>query len=377
MIPGPIEIEPEVLEEMGKPLLAHYGREWAQFYRQTVELMKRVMLAERARLYLIAGPGSAALDAAIGSAIADGKRILVLSNGFFGERLRQIASSYVTAEHVRVLEAPAGEAIAPERVEEDLKRDGDISVVAVVHCETSTGVLNPIREIAEICSRYEALLIVDAISSLGGAELRFDEWEIGVCVSSTQKCLALPPGLAPIAVSERAWEIIKKTERPGWYLDLRTWERYFDEWGEWHPHPVTMSSGLIRALHINLNQILAEGLEARWERHKRMARLLRRGLISLGFRTVTAEDCASPTVTAVWAHEQLPAEQLIGFLKEEHGILIAGGLSELSGRAFRIGHMGPTARPDAILPVLFGIEDALRRVGVPIPPGRSLQGLET
>lgn len=376
MIPGPIEVEPEVLAEMGRPLLAHYGREWAQFYRQTVELMKRVMLAERSRLYLIAGPGSAALDAAIGGIIADGKKILVLSNGFFGERLRQIATAYVTAERVRVIEAPPGEAISPERVEEGLKRDGDISAVAVVHCETSTGVLNPIREIAEICSRYEALLIVDAISSLGGAELRFDEWEIGVCVSSTQKCLALPPGLAPIAVSQRAWEVIEATERPGWYLNLQTWQHYLDDWGGWHPHPVTMPSGLMRALHLSLKRLLDEGLEACWERHRRIAGFLREGLKRMGFELVAEEAAASPTVTAAWAHEALPAPELIEFLKERHGILIAGGLDELAGKAFRIGHMGPTARLDAILPVLFGIEDALRSVGVPIPPGRSLQGLE-
>jgi len=376
MIPGPVEVEPEVLQEMGKPLVAHYGREWAAFFKETVELLKRVMLAAQAEVYLIAGPGSAALDAAIGGVIADGKKILVLSNGFFGERLRQIASTYVPKGCVKVVEAPLGRAIEPERVEAALRREGDIQAVAAVHCETSTGVLNPIREIAEICRGYGAIFIVDAVSSLGGAELRFDEWGVGICVSSTQKCLGLPPGLAPLAISPQAQEVIRKTKSPGWYLNLQTWKEYLEEWGEWHPHPVTMPSGLVRALQLGLKRLLDEGLEACWERHRRIAGFLREGLRRLGFELVAEEASASPTVTAVWAHEALSAPQLIEFLKERHGILIAGGLDELAGKAFRIGHMGPTASPDAVLPLLFALEEALRHAGVSVPLGESLRGLE-
>jgi len=375
MIPGPIELEPEVLAEMGKPLVAHYGREWAQFFNETVGLLKRVMLAERARLFLIVGPGSAALDAAIGNTISAGK-VLVLSNGFFGERLRQIACSYAPQDQVLVLEVPPGKALDPHRVEEALRRESAIRAVAMVHCETSTGVLNPLREIAQICKDHDAILIVDAVSSLGGVELRFDEWGIDILVSATQKGLECPPGLAPIAISPRAWELIERAKIKGWYLNLRTWQRYSDEWGQWHPHPVTMPSGLMQALNLSLRKILEEGLDERWRRHDRMAKLLRGGLSALGLRPLAAEEHASPTVTAAWAHEKLPAERLIRFLKEEHGVMISGGLAELAGKIVRIGHMGPTARPDMIIPLLFGIEDALRKAGIPVEAGRSLQGLE-
>lgn len=374
MIPGPIELDPDVLVEMGRPLSAHYGAEWAKFYHRTTALMKRVFMAEEAHVFLLAGPGTSGLDAAIGSTIGDGKKILVATNGFFGDRLRQIAEAYTAPENVVALDEPWGEAIDPTHVEDALQREGDVRAVAVAHCETSTGVLNPVREIADACER--AILIVDAVSSLGGAELRFDEWGIGICVAATQKCLEIPPGLAPIAVSPRAWEVIERTESPGWYLSLKTWKRYLDRWGEWHPHPVTMYSSLVQALHSSLQGILEEGLEARWARHERIARLFRRGLENLGFELVAKGGCASPTVTAAFAHERLPASELQAHLREHHRILIAGGLDRLKGQAFRVGHMGPTANLAAILPVLYGIEEALRTAGLAVPTGRSLQGLD-
>lgn len=376
MIPGPIELEPEILAEMGKPLVAHYGEEWSEFFNQTVELMKRVMLAERSDLYLIVGPGSAALDTAIGNTIADGKSILIAANGHFGRRLHEIATSYTSAERVHLVEAPLGQAIDPSRFEDALKRARDVRVAAIVHSETSTGVLNPLREIAEICNRYGVLLIVDAISSLGGVELRFDEWKVGICVSSTQKCLAVPPGLAPIAISPQAWELIEKTKKPGWYLNLHTWKRFTKEWGGWHPHPVTMPSGLLQALHLSLRRILDEGLEARWERHTSASSFFRRGLENLGFELVAPAPYGSPTVSAAWVRKPLVAGKLLQSLKDRHGIAISGGLDELKGKIFRVGHMGPTARRTALLPVLFALEEALRDAGVKIASGQSLQGLE-
>lgn len=377
MIPGPIELEPEILAEMGKPLVAHYGEEWTDFFNQTVELMKRVMLAQRSDLYLIVGPGSAALDTAIGNTIADGKSILIAANGHFGKRLHEIATSYTSAERVHLVEAPLGQAIDPQRIEDALKKARDVQVAALVHCETSTGVLNSLREIAEICHRYDVILIVDAISSLGGVELRFDEWNIGICVSSTQKCLEVPPGLAPIAISPPAWELIQKTKKPGWYLNLHTWKRFTKEWGDWHPHPVTMPSGLLQALHLSLRRILDEGLEARWQRHKSVSLFFRRGLENLGFEFVAPQPYRSPTVSAVWVQRPLVAGKLLQSLKDRHGIAIAGGLDELKGKIFRVGHMGPTARRTAVLPVLFALEEALRGAGVKLASGQSLQGLES
>lgn len=376
MIPGPVEAEPEVLEEMGKPIKVHYGPEWTPYFYETIELMKKVMCAEKARLFLIPGPGTAALDAAIGNTIADGKKILVLTNGYFGNRFVQISKSYVKPELVRVVEAPMGGVIDPADVEQAFKKDKDIKVVALVHCETSTGVLNPVQAIAEICNRYGALLVVDAITSLGGVEFRFDEWDIGLCITSSQKNLGLFPGIAPIAISERAWKVIEKTDCPGWYLNFKTWQKYLDKWGHWHPHPVTMPTNLIQALRRSCESIMEEGLEARWERHAKVARIVRKGLENLGFELLAPQEIASPTITAAKTDARLSPKEIIAYLKEHHQILIAGGLDELEDKIIRVGHMGPTATPQMVLPMLYALEDALRAANAPVKPEQSLMGLE-
>jgi len=374
MIPGPIEMDPAVLAEMGKPLRAHYGPEWARFYHETVALMKRVMLAERARVFLVAGPGTAAIEMALGGIVGDGKKVLVTTNGFFGDRLVQIARAYTP--HVILLEIPWGEPLDPQQLDDALKRDPEIRAVALVHCETSTGVLNPLKELAEVCRRHDVLCVVDAVSSLGGAELRFDEWGLGAVASATQKGLECPPGLAPVAFSPEAWEVVEGTRAQQWYLSPKTWARYEEEWGEWHPHPTTMPSGLMNALHLSLTRILEEGLEARWARHERVARALRRGLEALGFSSVACEErFASPTVTAMRTPEGVEAGAVMRFLKDELGVLIGGGLGALKGKAIRVGHMGPTARMGEIVSLLYGVEEALRKMGRDVGPGQALRAL--
>lgn len=197
MIPGPIELDEEVRQELAQPLLPHYGKEWLRVYQETRGLLRQVFQTEQ-EVLLIPGSGSAGLEAAIGSLVGDGGKALILSNGFFGERLVAIARAYTP--NVRVLSGDLDRPISPERLEEAL-RGGSVKMVAAVHCETSTGVLNPIRDYGELCQRYGAILVVDAISSLGGVELRFDEWGLGICVSASQKGLEASPGLAPVAIS--------------------------------------------------------------------------------------------------------------------------------------------------------------------------------
>ncbi len=351
MIPGPIEVAPEVLRPMSEPLEAHYGAEWTSFYRRVIEAIRKVFKT-RGRVFLLVGSGSAGLDAAICSTVGDGGRILVLQNGFFGERIAEIARSYTP--HVEVLRFPWGEAVYPERVEEALRRR-PTDVVAVVHCETSTGVLNPVEELGRVCSRHGALLVVDAISTLGIEPLEMDRWGIGICVAASQKGLEAPPGLAPVAVSEEAWEFISRRESPGWYLNLKVWHRYEESWGSWHPHPVTHAVNNVKALWKGLERIFAEGLEARFRRHREVAQHLRRGLEGLGLQPAIPEMIASHGVTAV----EVPGGQvdrLLQTLREEHGYLLAGSLGEWRGRVFRVGHMGP----NATLPVIDALLEAIR-----------------
>jgi len=376
MIPGPVEVEPEVLNTMSKPIVVHYGPDWTKFFNETINLMKQVMLAPKARLFLMAGPGTASLDAAIGNTIGDGKKILVAQNGYFGDRLAKIARSYTKPENVKVIKFPVGEAIDANHFEDALRTDPEIAAAAFTHCETSTGVLNPVQDLFDICQRNNTLSIADSVTSMGSTEFRFDAWGCDIAITASQKSFGLFPGIAPVAISERAWEVIERTESPGWYLNFKTWQSYVDNWGEWHPHPVTMPSNLVTTLHDSCKGILQEGLESRWARHRKISGLFRKGLENLGYRPMAPKDYSSPTITPVWIDDRISATDLIAHLKEHHNILIAGGLDELSGKIFRVGHMGPTANTRSILPLLYGIEDALRSVGEDLEDLQSLVGLE-
>ncbi|MFN4217690.1 MAG: pyridoxal-phosphate-dependent aminotransferase family protein [Candidatus Bipolaricaulia bacterium] len=372
-IPGPIDLEPEVLSFMSAPLIAHYGRDWVELYNETVTLLKQVWQTKEASVFLMPGPGSVGMEAAIASLSGDTHKLLVLTNGFFGDRWVTIARAY--SSRVLVLEGEWGRAFDTDAVEQTLKRDRDIRVVIMVHGETSTGVLNPVKELGAICDKYGAVLVCDMVATLGGTEIAFDDWRIGIGVSATQKGLECPPGLVPVAVSPHAWALIERSKGPGWFVNLRTWQQFAREWADWHPHPVTMPTGLTQALRFSLKNILDEGLSHRWARHWEIATLVRSALKNLGFELFVSDDReAMNTVTAAKGHPQLPAVALMRALKEKHQILIGGGLERLAGQIFRIGHMGPTATRDAMVPTLLAIEDVLRSSGVAVEPGQSLRG---
>ena len=370
MVPGPVDVDPQVLQALSRPLVAHFGQEWANFYKETVEMTKDVFQT-KGDVFLLVGSGSAGLDAIVGSSVGQVGKALILSNGWFGERLYQIARSYTA--HTTVIRIPPDRPIEPEVLEASLQQN-PVDVVLVTHCETSTGVLNPIKLLGAVCEKYNSLLVVDAVSSLGGAPLPMDDWKIDACVTATQKCLETPAGLSPIAVSQRAWERIEKSESRGWYLNLRTWKEFSMAWSDWHPHPVTVPTGLIEAFRLSLERIRKEGLIRRFERHAYVAGLLRQGLRNLKFKILAPEDYASPTVTAFQADSRISIEGLQHFLQDKYNILIAGGVGDLRGKIFRIGHMGPSATSQSIISVLFGIVKALQKNGVRIRTGQAFKG---
>lgn len=354
MIPGPTEVAPEVLAAMGEPLVAHYGAEWTAYYQKTVDLVRRVYCTT-GDVFLIPGSGSAGLDAALGSAVGHSGRVLIPQNGFFGERLAEIARSHTP--DVEVLPFPLGQCVDVNRVEDRVRRR-PFDAVAVVHCETSTGVLNPVRELAEVCLRYDALLVVDAVSSLGVERLPMDDWNIGICVSASQKGLESPPGLAVVAVDDAAWRWIDRAAGAGWYLNLKVWREYTARWSDWHPHPITQAVNNVRALRLGVERILREGLEGRQHRHQEVAASLRRGLRDLGLAPFVEDKVAAHGVTSVVGPEGR-VEELLGYLRDCHGILIAGSLGKLRGKVFRVGHMGPTATPTAVGGLLEALKAGL------------------
>jgi alanine-glyoxylate transaminase/serine-glyoxylate transaminase/serine-pyruvate transaminase len=247
--------------------------------------------------------------------------------------------------------------------------------LAVVHHETSTGVLNPLPEIADLARRWGLPLVVDAVSSLGGVELPVDEWGIDLCVSVANKCLAAPPGLALLSVSARAWERIRANPaRRGWYLDLHTWQQYAREWAGWHPYPTTLPTSNIMALRISLQRILKEGLPAYQARHRGAARRVREGLQALGFPLFIEEAWASPIITAVSAYPGSTPEDFAAFLKDRHAILIGGGMGPLTGKICRVGHMGRAHSEDYVAAFLAGAADFVRRGSTPAHRGLGGEG---
>jgi alanine-glyoxylate transaminase/serine-glyoxylate transaminase/serine-pyruvate transaminase len=208
--------------------------------------------------------------------------------------------------------------------------------------------------------------------------LPVDEWGIDVCVTVANKCLECPPGLAFISVSPRAWEWVDRNEKAhhGWYLSLRTWRWYAENWGTWHPTPVTMPTNNVLGLRVSLRRILAEGLEARYARYHRAAQAVRRGLEAVGFEMFIPDGpYASPIATAVKARPEFTVNELMAYLAREHGILISGGLEPLAGKIFRVGHMGKAATRPFLMEFLFAVEEFLRGKGISVAPGASMVGL--
>jgi alanine-glyoxylate transaminase/serine-glyoxylate transaminase/serine-pyruvate transaminase len=367
MIPGPVDVEDEVLAALAEPIRPHYGPEWVEIYHEALERLKQIFGTQN-DVILMVGPGSAGLDAALGSMARTGEKVLVPSNGFFGQRMATVAQSY--GLDVRNIEAPMGKPLDPEAVRRRLLAEPDIQVVAFVHLETSTGVLNPLQEIVAVVKEFGVPIVVDAVSSMGGMPLPVDELGIDLCITVSNKCLAAPAGLVFISVSQRAWDHMdqRSGRAHGWYLNLRTWKDYAINWASWHPYPTTLPTNNIVALVASLRRILDEGLELYYERHVLAAQTVRAGLRGLGFEMLMPEAHASPLITTVRGLQGMDIEEFRRFLREEWQVMIAGGLEELRGRVFRVGHIGKAASMEYIEHFLRGVEAYLSLQGYHVPP---------
>jgi alanine-glyoxylate transaminase/serine-glyoxylate transaminase/serine-pyruvate transaminase len=338
-----------------------------EIYRETLECLKQVFGTQE-DILLMPGPGTAGLDAALGSLMRTGEKVLVLDNGFFGRRLGAIAQAY--GLEVGVVRSPTGSPIDPQAVRQFLNRERDVQAVAMVHLETSSGVLNPVQEIAAVANEFGILIVVDAVSSIGGISLPVDKWGIDVCVTVSNKCLACPPGVAPMSVSRRAWDRIDRRgeQAHGWYLNLGTWKEYAERWSTWHPYPTSLPTNNIVALLASLRHMLGMGLEAYYERHAQAAHVVRTGLRRLGFEMFTPEACTSPLITAVHGLPGMDIDDFRRYLVDEWQTLIAGGLDDLHGKIFRVGHIGKAASVGYAEWFLDGVEAYLRLKGHRVPP---------
>lgn len=374
MIPGPVDIPEDVRAALAVPTMPHYGRDWIRMVGEVQEMAKRVFETQN-ELLVMPGTGTMALEAALGSALEPGSAVLVPVNGFFGERLVTIIESLGLLP-VRI-DVPPGEPILPEAVAAVAAGHPESLALAVVHHETSTGVLNPLEGIASVARERNLLLVVDAISSLGGVPVPVDTWAIDVCVTVANKALETPPGVALLSLSSKAWQLIAARRAPrGWYLDLRTWQWYAENWADWHPSPVTMPTNIVNALHFSLLNLLEEGIEVRHAAYRKASSIVRQGLAAMGFAMLAEEAYASPLTTAFKMREEVDAAGLQQALLQTSGIMVSGGIGALKGHILRVGHLGLARRHDYSVAFLLGVEAYVRRCGVALPVGISLQGLE-
>jgi aspartate aminotransferase-like enzyme len=336
-VPGPVDVAPEVLAAQNQAMLPHRSQEFEEIFRRVSEKSQQLFFT-RERVYLTACSGSGLQEAAVRN-LAN-RRVLSFINGAFGNRWYDVALT--NGKYVDKFDVPWNQPVTPEAIFEALKGDS-YDLLTVVHNETSTSLQNPIKEIAEAArsASPDTLIAVDAVSSLGGARIEMDAWGLDLVLTSSQKCLALPPGLSLMAVSERALQRAQDVPDRGWYFDLLRLEKHRLK----DSSPSTPAMSLIYALDVQLDRILLEGLENRFARHSALAKSVQSWTLERGLGLYAPEGYRSQTVTAVENLLDLNITELNACLMEQD-MRIASGYGQLKGKTFRIAHMGETQLAD-------------------------------
>ncbi len=367
--PGPSNASPRVLQAMMSPMIGYSDPEFMVVLDEVSELLQLVFQTEEGLAIALPGTGSAGMQAGLNSLLEPGDTVVICSCGYFGERMADMAER-VGANAV-VLRGEWGKRFPPEMLEEELSRHDSVKMVSVVHAETSTGVLQPLDEIARLAKAHGALLMVDAVTSLGGSEFAFDALGIDYAYSCSQKCLGAPPGICPVAVGPRALEVIdsRTTKPPSWYLDLGLIAKY---WGPEHVYhhtaPVSMILGLREALRI----VLEEGLDARIVRHRRNSAALRAGLGALGLDFLVPESYRLDQITAVQIPDGVDDATVRQRLLREHSIEIGKGFGPFDGSVWRIGLMGESSKAEYLLALLSSLEGILPDEGYEVAQGAAV-----
>ncbi len=363
LTPGPSPVPEETLLELAKPVFYHRSAQFRQILGEVLEDLKYVYCTRNPIVPLTAS-GTGGMEAAIANCLAPGSKAIVAVAGKFGERWRSIAKTF--GVEVVSVTVPFGQAVQPEQIEQALRQHPDAAAVCATLSETSTGIRHDIRAFGDIVSRTNALYMVDGISGLGVAECRVDDWHIDICVTGSQKALMLPPGLAFVSVSDKAWQRIDQNAASRvFYFDLR---KYRDNLKS-NDTPFTPAHTLVKALRVSLKMLRAEGIENVWARHARMAAACRAGVQALGLELFAAQPIDGLTV--VKTPEGIDGVALVSKLEKQYGIRIAGGQDPLKGKIFRIAHMGYIDQFD-VLAALSALEMVLMEMGYSLEPGTSL-----
>ena len=366
MGPGPCNIDPRVNLAMAKPLLGHLDPYFIRIMHQVQELLREVFATRNALTIPISGTGTAGMEAAFVNTVEPGDRVLVCVNGFFGERMVEIADR--CGAEVKKLEGTWGKPFDPAEVERELHAFRP-RVLALVHAETSTGVLQPLEDFPAILKKFpETLFLVDTVTSLGGHPVKVDEWGIDACYSGTQKCLACPPGLAPITFSPRAVERFSRRPQKirSFYLGMDTLAKYWGNEATYHhTAPVTMNYALLEALRI----VHEEGLDRRFERHRRNHLALVAGVEGMGLKMFVDPPHRLWSLNTIIIPPGIDDARVRKTLLEEYNLEIGGGLGPLKGKIWRVGLMGYNSDERNVVFFLTALEQALRGQGFEVPRG--------
>lgn len=336
LIPGPTPVPPRVLRAMARPMINHRGPEYEAFYERLLVKLKR-LFGTAHDVIIFPASGTGAMEAAVANLFSPGDAVLVASIGHFGDRFAEIATRF--GADITKLSFPWGRAVDADEIATAFRNAAKpFRALLVTHNETSTGVTNPIAPLADIVREYDALLVVDAVSSIGAIELPMDAWNIDVVVAGSQKGLMTPPGLSFVALNDRAWTMVEQSQMPCYYWDFKLHRRYMER----RQNPYTPALPLLFALDEAINMLFEEGLHNVYKRHEHLKSIVRTGVREIGFGLglLATDDVASNTVTAITLPDDVDGHALVRQLRDEHNVIVAGGQDHMRGKMIRIGHVG-------------------------------------
>ena len=369
--PGPSMVHPRVLQALSAPLLGHLDPAFLTVMNDIQQSLRPLFATTNPFTIAVSGTGSAGMEAAIVNIVEPGDAVIVGVNGVFGTRLATVVER--CGGKTIKLEVPWGQVIPPDMIETALRRSSPVKAVVLVHAETSTGAWQPLEPVGAMCRNHQALLIVDAVTSLGGVPVDVDRWGIDACYSATQKCLSCPPGLAPLTLSPQALSVIKSRRTPcqSWYLDMGLVADYWAEGSRAYHHTAPVS--MLYALRESLRLIEQEGLPARFARHRLNSDALVAGLMELELTPLPSAEHRLPMLSCVTVPPHLDEAAVRQQLLQQFGIEIGGGLGPLKGKVWRIGLMGESCTEANVLTFLNALEEIFIRYGWLSTPGVALQ----
>jgi aspartate aminotransferase-like enzyme len=365
MIPGPTPVHERILARLARPTVSHVDPEFVTVFRACLDNLRRIALGDKARPFVVAGAGTLAMEMALVNLVRPGEKLLVVSQGFFGDRWAELAGAL--GLEFDVLRSEWGSAVAPAELARGLG-GGRYAAVALTHVDTSTGTAAPVAEYCELLRGREELVILDGVCALAGMEERFDDWGLDLLLTGAQKALGAPPGVAIVLASARALERRKAMPRVGgYYADLLRWLPIMEDPGRYFSTPAVNE---IVALHEATEIVLQEGLRARFARHRRFADAIRAALEALGLAPFTRPECRADTLSVVRYPPGVGDAEFREHLARR-GVIVAGALGPLAGRAFRVGHMGNVGAGE-VCRLLHAVEQTLIGLGCRLRPGTAL-----